>query len=143
MPANICVPLFKGGEKNVTVRTTAAVVGKTFGSISANIQSGPELTVATLPATYDGGNFQAATCGTGLKPDGVFAYDVVSGDVVPLIRQQGGAIVPVTSGAAITAGAEVEVGAAGKVITLATGKVAGKATTTAAGANVDCYVELY
>lgn len=143
MPANICVPLFKGGEKDQTVRVTAAVVGKTFGAISATIESGPELTTATLPSTYDGGNLRAATCGAGLKADGVFAYDQPTvGGIVPLIRQQGGAVVPVTAGAAITAGVQVEVGANGKAITFASGIPVGKATTTAV-LNGDCYVELY
>lgn len=142
MPANICVPLFKGGEKDLTVRATATVVGKTFAAISADIESGPVITTAVLPTTYDGGNLRAATCGAGVKPDGVFAYDQASGGVVPIIRQQGGAIAPVTAGAAITAGQEVEVGTAGKAIPLASGKVAGRATTTAA-LNTDCYVELY
>lgn len=144
--ANICVPLFKGGEKDVTVRVTAAVVGKTFGTISANIQSGPEITTAVLPTTYDGGNLQAATCGAGLEPDGVFAYDAAINTIVPLIRK--GAIAPVTSGAAITAGAEVMSDAAGKAIPWVSAaseanRKAGKAVTTASGANVDCYVELY
>lgn len=143
--ANICVPLFKSGEKDVTVRTTAAVVGKTFGAISANIQSGPVITTATLPATFDGGNLQAATCGAGVKPDGVFAYDAAINTIVPLIRQI--ATVPVTAGAAITAGVEVMSDAAGKAVpwTSAAGEAnrkAGKAVTTAA-LNADCYVELY
>lgn len=146
MPANICVPLFKSGEKDVTVRTTAAVVGKTFAAISADIQSGPVITTAVLPTTYDGGNFQAATCGAGAKPDGVFAYDAAINTVVPIIRK--GATVPVTSGAAITAGVEVMSDAAGKAIPWTSAaseanRKAGKAMTTASGANVDCYVELY
>ncbi len=149
MPANICVPLFKGGEKDLTVRVTAAVVGKTFGAISATIESGPVITTAALPATYDGGNLKAATCGAGVKPDGVFAYDQATvGGIVPLIRQQGGAIAPVTSGAAITAGVEVMSDAAGKAIPWVTAaseanRKAGKATTTVAGADLDCYIELY
>ena len=49
---------------------------------------------------------------------------------------------PVTAGAAITAGAEVEVGASGKAITLASGKAVGRALTTAAN-NADVYVRLY
>lgn len=148
MPANICVPLFKGGEKDLTVKVTAAVVGKTFGAISATIESGPEITTAVLPATYDGGNLRAATCGAGAKPDGVFAYDAAINTIVPLIRQQGGAVVPVTSGAAITAGVEVMSDAAGKAIPWTSAaseanRKAGKATNTVAGANLDCYIELY
>lgn len=140
MPNNICVPLFDGGDKPVTVRATANVVGKTFGAISADIQSGPAITTTALPATWDGGNLQAATCAAGAKADGVFAYDQVSGQVVPLLKH--GNTVPVTAGAAVTAGQQVEVGANGKAIPLASGIAVGKATTTAAN-NADCFVELY
>lgn len=144
--SNICVPLFKSGEKDVTVSVSAAVVGKTFGAISQTIQSGPEITTAVLPTTYDGGNLRAATCGAGVKPDGVFAYDAAINTVVPLIRQI--ATVPVTSGAAITAGVEVMSDAAGKAIPWVSAaseanRKAGKAVTTVAGANLDCYIELY
>lgn len=139
MPANICEPLFKGGSVDITVRTTAAVVGKTFARTSGDIQSGPALTTAVLPSTYDGGNLQMATCGAGLKASGVFAYDAPSGAVVPIHRK--GAIVPVTAGAGITAGVQVEVGAAGSAITLASGIAVGVAHTTAL-TGADCYVEL-
>lgn len=140
MPANICVPLFKGGDKDTTVRVTADVVGKTFGAISANIQSGPVITTAVLPTTYDGGNLQMATCGAGLKADGVFAYDQTSGGVVPVLGS--GNIVPVTAGGTVTAGQQVEVGSNGRAITLASGIAVGKATTSATVGN-DCFVDLY
>lgn len=140
MPANVCVPLFKGGDKDLTVRASAAVVGKTFGAFSANIQSGPEITTTALPTTWDGGNLQAATCPAGARPDGVFGYDQASGQVLPLLRS--GSVVPVTAGAAITAGQEIEVGAAGRAIPLNAGTVAGKATTSAA-ITADCFIELY
>lgn len=117
MPNNTCVPLFKGGDKDLTVRVTADVVGKTFGRVSGDIQSGPTITTVTLPSTYDGGNFRYATCGLGQRADGVFAYDATSGNVVPLIKK--GNIVPVTAGAGITAGDEVQSDAAGKAIPLA------------------------
>jgi hypothetical protein len=118
MPTNLCEPLFKGGEVDLTVRVTAAVVGKTFGAISADIQSGPAITTATLPTTFDGGNLQMATCGAGLKANGVFAYDAAINTVVPIHRS--GAIVPVTAGSGITAGQEVQSDAAGKAVPLAT-----------------------
>ncbi len=129
MPANICVPLFKSGEKDQTYRTTAIVVGKTFAAVSGDIESGPVITTAVLPATYDGGNMRAATCGLGAKPCGVFAYDAASGAIVPVIGK--GATAPVTSGSAITAGQEVQSDAAGKAIPLAV--VAGTAATVEHG----------
>ncbi len=48
MPSNICVERYKGGHPDETVRVTAAVVGKTFGAVSADIQSGPEITTVAL-----------------------------------------------------------------------------------------------
>lgn len=140
MPANICLPLFDGGSEPLSYRATAAVVGKTFAAISGDIQSGPAVTSTSLPTTFDGGNFQAATCAAGAKPVGVFAYDGVSGQLMPVLKR--GNIVPVTAGGSITAGVEVEVGASGKAITLAAGKVAGIAHTSAV-LNADVYVELY
>lgn len=117
MPTNMCVPLLKGGNPDITVRVTADVVGKTFGAISADIQSGPVITTAVLPTTYDGGNLQAATCGLGVRPDGVFAYNQLSGGVVPFL--QGDSLLPITAGSGITAGQEVQSDAAGKAIPLA------------------------
>lgn len=140
MPVNTCTPLFDGGDDPITVRASAGVTGKRFGAISANIQSGPDITTAVLPTTWDGGNLQAATCGAGLKADGVFAYDAASGAIVPF--WQSGNVVPVTAGGTVTAGQEVEVGATGKAITLAAGKAVGKAYTSAV-LDADCYVELY
>jgi len=144
MPANICVPLFKGGEKDITVRATAAaVVGKTFAKLSDAFESGPVITTAVLPATYDGGNVPAITCPAGERCSGVFAYDAAITTVVPMIRAgKGHAIVPVTAGATITAPAEVEVGANGKAITLASGIAVGRATTDGV-LNGDVFVELY
>ena len=70
---------------------------------------------------------------------GVAAFDAAVGAQVSVI---GEGVVPVTAGAAITAGAEVEVGTGGKAITLASGKAVGRALTTAAN-NADVYVRLY
>lgn len=117
MPTNMCVPLFKGGDPDLTVRVTADVVGKTLGAISADIQSGPTITTAVLPTTYDGGNLQAATCGLGLRADGVFAYNQTSGGVVPFLGS--GNVLPITAGSGVTAGQEVQSDAAGKAIPLA------------------------
>jgi hypothetical protein len=137
---NPCIPLFKPG-KDITGHTTAAVVGKTFANISGNIQSGPTITSTALPATYDGGNFQVATCAAKARAIGVFAYDRAEAEKVPILRGSG-LIVPVTASGAITAGEEVEVGAEGKAAKLAAGVAVGKAYTTAANGE-DCFVSLY
>lgn len=54
-----------------------------------------------------------------------------------------GAVAMVTAGAAIAAGAQVEVGTAGKAITLAAGVPAGRALTAAAGDGSIIEVDLY
>lgn len=138
MPANVCVPLFEG-HKPITRRASAAVTGKTFVSVSADIQSGPAITTTALPTTWDGGNIQVATTGAGLKSEGVAAYDAASGAVLPVYG--GGNVVPVTAGATITAGQQVQSDASGKAIPLASGIALGVAETSAANA-ADCFVRL-
>lgn len=141
MPTNVCYELFSEIDEDLTCTTTAAVVGKRFVAISADLASALDITSTALPTTWDSGNFRVAQCGAGVKAIGVAAYDQASGATVPV--KAGGKIVPVTSGAAITAGAEVESNAAGKAITLATGKACGQAYSTVAGADLDVYVRLY
>ena len=125
--ANECIPLYQPGE-HITAAVATAVTGKTFVDISGqtlNPATGALISVA--PATAAG------------KVLGVAAFDAAVGAQVLAI---GEGVVPVTAGAAITAGAEVEVGTGGKAITLASGKAVGRALTTAAN-NADVYVRLY
>jgi predicted RecA/RadA family phage recombinase len=69
----------------------------------------------------------------------VASYDIASGATGSIKR---GGVLPVTAGGAITAGAEVEVGTSGQVITLASGKAVGIAVET--GSNgVDCMIAFY
>lgn len=125
--ANEAIPLFRPGS-DVTCLTTAAVTGKTFVDISA-----------TVDATT--GLLKVATAAAGARALGVAAYDAGSGARVPVIAGPG-TIVYVTGGAGITAGAEVEVGTGGKVITLASGKAVGKSLGTGAN-NTDTLIRLY
>ncbi len=124
--ANEAIPLFRPGS-DVTCLTTAAVVGKTFVDVSATVDSTGMIKVATAAA--------------GARALGVAAYDAASGARVPVIAGPG-TIVHVTGGAAITAGAEIEVGTGGKAITLASGKAVGKSLGTGAN-NTDTLVRLY
>ncbi len=140
MPANTCIPLFKPGQ-DITGHCSAAVVGKTFLDIAATIQSGPTITSVNLPATYDGGNIVVKTCAAKKRTVGIAAYDRAEGEKVPILRGSG-LIAPVTAGAAITAGEEVESNATGKAIPLAAGVAVGKAYTTAAEGE-DVFVSLY
>lgn len=127
MATNECIPLFRPGS-DVTALTTAAVTGKTFVDISA-----------TRDATE--GLFKVATATAAARAWGVAAYDAASGARVPVIAGPG-TIVPVTAGGAITAGAQVEVGANGKAVVLASGIAVGKALETGVN-NTDCLIRLY
>ena len=125
--ANECIPLYQPG-KHITTAVATAVTGKTFVDISgATLNPATGALISVAPATAAG------------KVLGVAAFDAAVGAQVPVI---GEGVVPVTAGAAITAGAEVEVGAGCKAITLASGKAVGRALTTAAN-NADVYVRLY
>lgn len=125
--ANECIPLYQPG-KHITAAVATAVTGKTFVDISgATLNPATGALISVAPATAAG------------KVLGVAAFDAAVGAQVSVI---GEGVVPVTAGAAITAGAEVEVGTGGKAITLASGKAVGRALTTAAN-NADVYVRLY
>lgn len=113
--ANEAKPLFRPGA-NVTVKATAAVTGKTFVGVSA--------------APDSDGLIKSATAAAAAKAFGVAARDIASGDTGLVLR---GGIVNVTAGGTIAVGAEVEVGASGRAVTLASGKSVGIACT--AGTN--------
>lgn len=121
--ANEAKPLFRPGA-NVTVKTTAAVTGKTFVGVSATPDAD--------------GLIKAATATAATKAFGVAARDIASGDIGLILR---GGIVNVTAGGTIAAGAEVEVGTGGKAVTLASGKSVGTAVS-AGTSNNDVLVAL-
>ncbi|MGU3583061.1 capsid cement protein [Rhodococcus sp. C26F] len=113
MPKSIQV--YSPGQA-ITVEATGAVAQSTFVAVSGNRTAG-------------GGNIAASTAGAGVRALGVAAADAATGQVVAVHRA---GVVRVVAGAAIAAGAEVEVGAAGKAVTLAAGKAVGLALTAAA-----------
>lgn len=125
--ANECTPLFRPGA-DITCLTTGAVTGKTFVDISAARDATTGL-IKVATATAAGLSF------------GVAAYDAGSGARVPVIRGKG-SVVPVTAGGTIAAGAEVEVGTAGKAVTIASGKARGRAVEAGTNNN-DVLIELY
>lgn len=126
--ANECIPLYRPGA-DITVQVTAAVIGCTFVDISA-----------TRDVTT--GLIKVATAAAASKAFGVAVKDQpVIGERVPIINGPG-TIVPVMFGGAVTAGAEVEVGASGRAVVLAAGKAVGKAIETGAN-NVVSFIELY
>lgn len=106
--ANDCIPYYRPGE-DLTGQATAAVVGKRVLKISATLTSGPG-----LAATAEGSNARVNHCaGATEVPFGISKYDAASGGKVGIIRE---GVVPVTAGAAVTAGQQLMADATGKVI---------------------------
>lgn len=123
MPANECIPFMDDGDE-VTVHAANALTGKRFAAITGR-QSGKRAGTginAGLDTNAAGGNYTADVPGAGVKAFGVVQYDVAAGDKVTLLKRK---ILPVTCGATVTVGSEVEVDSVGRVINLATGKAVG------------------
>jgi CO/xanthine dehydrogenase Mo-binding subunit len=127
--ANEAVPLYRPGA-DVTCLTTAAVTGKRFAGISA-----------TRDSTSATGLLKVATCTAAAKAFGVFSKDAGSGEKVRVLAGYG-LIVHVDCGGTITAGAEVEVGASGKAVVLASGVAVGQALETGAN-SAEVLIRLY
>lgn len=126
--ANECIPLYRPGA-DLTCLTTAAVTGKRFVELSAD----------TLNATT--GALASVAHATAAGPAlGVAAYDAAITTRVPVIRGKG-VIVPVACAGTIAIGAYVEVGTAGKAVTLASGKAVARALQAGSNNN-DALVEL-
>lgn len=136
MAANECIPYFDAGE-DVSVRAEAAVTGKRFVKVS-DPQDGPANMGLDPAAT--GGRIVVSHCPAGEKPFGVASYDAAINGHLYAIRGQ--KIVPVTAGASITAGQQVEVGTNGQAIPLASGVAVGLAVDSAAN-GTDCPIALY
>lgn len=145
---NECIAFFDAGD-DITVHAEAAITGKRFIKIS-DPQQGP--LQAGLSTTSEGSNIVCSPCGAGEKPFGVAAYDTPIGDKTYAVR--GNKCVPVTAGAAITAGQPVTSDATGRAIpfvmpassgnaeTLAIPVICGVAVDDASGAGVDCPIVL-
>lgn len=107
---------------DVTGRATADVTNRRFVAVSGN-----------RATQTQGGNVSIAPAAAGTRAFGVAADDAAIGQLVDVLR---GGVVRVDAGGAIAAGAEVEVGAAGKAITKASGITVGVAITGAANNTV-------
>jgi hypothetical protein len=145
---NECIPTKEGAyTQKITVHAGYTMVGKTFSGPLTSRQSGGLGGLAADPlAAGDGSNLicPAAPAANG-EVGGVIGWDVASGGKAPLIRGSG-TMLPVTSGAAVTAGQEVMVDNQGRVIpyvSAAGNRRVGKAHSTVGGAALDVEVELY
>jgi hypothetical protein len=124
--ANEVVGIYEPG-RDITGRTTAAVVGKTFLQISGARSSG---------------NIAVATATAGGRVFGVAKYDQPTvGDIVAVARGNS-RVTQVTAQGAISAFQEVEVGTGGTAKAKNTGIAVGYAVDAAADAT-DAQISLY
>lgn len=123
--ANENIGIYEPG-RNLSVRCTAAVVGKRFVKISGDRVNG---------------NIAAAHADAAGRVLGVSGRDAATGELVNVLRGNS-RVCAVTAGAAITAFAEVEVGTDGKAIPKASGVAVGYAVTGAAS-GADAEISLY
>jgi hypothetical protein len=144
MPANECIPYYEGPyTQTLTVHAGYAITGKTFvGPLTGYQSQGPALANDPLAAN-DGGNLIAAAAPVaGGLTSGVATWDVGTPGKVVLLRGAG-TIVPVTAGAAVAVGNELQVDGTGRVVPFTTGRRVGIAHSVAAAAGTDVVVELY
>jgi hypothetical protein len=127
--ANECIPAYRPGDDVTATAGSGGIVGKTFVNISAALDP-----VAGTPATV----VTAAAAGL---TSGVASRDTAAGAKLHVLRGPG-IIIPVTAGGTIALGAEVEVGANGRAVTLASGKARGRAWSAGTSGN-DVFIELY
>jgi hypothetical protein len=132
LATNVSTQYFETG--NVSFRATANVTGKRFVAPSGDVTGGPGL------STDMQNLYRMAHPAAGARVAGVAKYDVPSGTVGGM-HGQPGMIVPVTTGAAVTAGQQVQTDANGMAIPLAAGAIAGLAMS-GAGSGADCQVKL-
>lgn len=99
---------------DITALVESAVTGMRFVKIS----DPKKVASQALSTTADGGNIVVSPCGAGEKAFGVASYDSPAADWVPVMR--GHKVVPVTAGAAMTAGDQVMSDATGRAITWVT-----------------------
>lgn len=112
---------------DITGEATSAVTARRFLAISGNRVSGGNIAVA--PATAAG------------RICGVAGNDAASGALVRVVRGNS-RVVKVDAGGSIAAFAEVEVGSAGKAVTIASGVAVGYALTAASN-NTVAEISLY
>ena len=131
---NECLP-FKESGSAVTAKATAAVTGKRFVKISGDRTGGPSLSTDVENV------YQVAPAAAGDRAIGVAGWDAATGELVKIYTKPG-IIVPVTAGAALTAGQEVQSDATGQAIVLAAGKALG-IVMSAAASGADAEIKLY
>lgn len=130
MPTNESIPVWEPADRLEAV-ATAAVRGRRFVAISADIPGGPTGTE----------NPRVAECGAGVKAFGVAVYDAPINGLVPLHNDHSVVLMPV--GAAVVAGQEVQSDAQGRPIPLAAGRANGMAVSSQATVDSLAAIKLY
>ncbi|MDP7738991.1 capsid cement protein [Mycobacterium paragordonae] len=119
------VRVYKPGADVTAEVSTGAVAVKTFVKIGGNRTSG--------------GNLAVVQAAAGDRAFGVAAHDAATGQLVHVAR---GGVVKVVAAGTISAGAEVQVGAAGAVAAKSSGVAIGYAVNGAAD-GADAEIALY
>lgn len=130
-----CIPFYEDANR-ITAHASAAITGKRFVTLSGRQAGGSP----GLSTGGEGGNYIASVPAAAAKCFAVAAHDAAIGEKVDCIS--GSQIVPVTAGATVTAGAQVEVDNQGRVINLAAGQAVGLALTGNT-VGLDVEVKLY
>lgn len=115
MASNPAVPFYDNGSEITCVAGAGGVTGKRFVKVLGAAVG--ETQIVVLPAAGD-------------KVLGVAGFDAAAGEFVTVYRLPN--VMPVTAGAALTAGQEVQTDGTGKAIVLAAGKPAGSVMIDAA-----------
>lgn len=137
MAANECIPTRTGGP--ITAKCGAAVTGKRFVKITAARTGGGLNAIGTdLVNVYVVTNCTVS----GEVAVGVAQNDQAINQLVGVFKRHDGWVLPVTAGADITAGQEVQTDATGKAIPLASGKALGQALDSATSGN-DVEISIY
>ena len=142
---NECIPTKEAAyTQKITVHAGYAITGKTVVCPLTSRQSGGLGGLAPDPlATGDGANILCpALPSAGGIVGGVASWDVASGAKCPVIRGAG-TMLPVTAGAAVAVGNELQVDATGRVVPYTSGRKVGIAHSAAGAAGTDVEVELY
>lgn len=119
-PLNELNPFYESADR-LTYQATAPVTGKRFINVSGDRVSGPGIpATAQVGASdpVDGGNYRGAHAAAGGPSVGVSTWDAGVGEKFGCVRE---GVVPVTADGPIAAGAAVQVGAAGKALTIGAG----------------------
>ncbi|MDC8982165.1 DUF2190 family protein [Mycobacterium marinum] len=120
------ISVYNPGQ-DITGEAGGSVTARTFVKINGDRTSAGNISVVTATAA-------GRVCG-------VAAADAASGELVTIARGNS-RVVKVTTAGIIGAGAEVEVGSAGKAVTLDSGVAVGYAIT-GAGSGDDAEISLY